>query len=101
MEAASGTSWRRRGLMVSAPRNIVSSVPRARSSRSVKTWPRSRAAARRTSATAARARGGELDLVHGQELDPAVEGHRLHRAHEVARGGGNDPLLARDEGDGV
>ena len=36
---------------------------------------------------AALAVGGELDLVHGQELDPAVERHRLHRAHEVLRRG--------------
>src|SRR5436189_40558 len=52
MKAASGTSWRMSGLIVSAPRNIVSSVPRAWRSRSVKTWPRSRSAASWISSTA-------------------------------------------------
>src|SRR5258705_251650 len=52
MKAASGTSWRSRGWMVSAPRNIVSSKPRARRRRSVKTCPRSRSAASWISSTA-------------------------------------------------
>ena len=45
VKRASGTSVRISGRMVSAPRNMVSAVPRARRSRSVKTWPRSRSPA--------------------------------------------------------
>ena len=40
------------GFAVAAPRNIVSLAPRARSSRSVKTWPRSRSAISWISSTA-------------------------------------------------
>ena len=47
---------------------------------------------------AALAVGGVLDLVHGQEVHAAVEGHGLHGADEVARRGGQNPLLSRDQG---
>ena len=57
--------------------------PRACSRRSVKTWPRSRSAR-------------ELDLVDGEEVDLAVERHRLDRADPVARRGGTMLLLAGD-----
>ena len=55
MNSASGTRRRMRLRMVAAPRNIVSWVPRARSSRSVKTWPRSGSAASCISSTATNA----------------------------------------------
>jgi len=45
--------------------------------------------------------GGELDLVYGEELDRAVEGHRFDRADEIARPLRNDLLLAGDQGDGA
>jgi hypothetical protein len=83
MKAASGTS---RSSGLTSPRPGTSSPEAPRPQKAV------------GEDVAALAVGGELDLVHGQELDPAVERHRLHRAHEVAARG-NDPLLARDEGD--
>ena len=39
----------------------------------------------------------ELYLVHGHELDAAVQRHRLHRAAEPARTLGDDLLLAGDQ----
>ena len=44
--------------------------------------------------------GRQLDLVHGQELDLAVERHGLDRAHEIVGARRNDLLLAGDQGDG-
>ena len=41
--------------------------------------------------------GAELDLVDGEELDLAVERHRLDRADEVARRRRHDLLLAGDQ----
>ena len=43
--------------------------------------------------------GAELDLVDREEFDPAVERHRLDRADEILRMGGDDLLLAGDERD--
>ncbi len=43
--------------------------------------------------------GGHLDFIDGQELDLAVERHRLDRADEPAREGRQNALLARDQGD--
>ena len=43
--------------------------------------------------------GGELDLVHGQEVHPPVEGHRLDGADVVGGTLRDDALLAGDEGD--
>ena len=55
--AASGRSLRTSGRIVSAPTNQVSSRPRACSSRSVKTWPRSRSAASWISSTTRKSTG--------------------------------------------
>jgi hypothetical protein len=56
------------GRMVAAPRNQVSSLPRACSTRSVKTWPRSRCPASWTSSTARKltATSGMASTVHTQ-----------------------------------
>ena len=43
--------------------------------------------------------GGELDLVHREEVHLEVERHRLDRAHPVGRLRREDALLAGDEGD--
>ena len=43
--------------------------------------------------------GAELDLVDRQEFDLAVERHRLDRADEILRMGGDDLLLAGDQRD--
>ncbi len=43
--------------------------------------------------------GGELDLVHGEEVDLALDGHGFHGAHPVASVRRNAFLLARHEGD--
>ena len=48
---------------------------------------------------AALAVGGELDLVHGDEIGLELERHRLHGADIEARGGRLDLLLAGDERD--
>jgi hypothetical protein len=48
---------------------------------------------------AALAVGGELDLVHGDEIGFEIKRHRLHGADVKARGGRLDLLLARDERD--
>ena len=48
---------------------------------------------------AALAVGGELDLVHRQEVHLEVERHRLDRAHPVGRPRRDDALLAGDERD--
>ena len=45
--------------------------------------------------------GGELNLVDGQEVDLPVEGHRLHRAHPVARRGRHPLLFAGHQGHGL
>ena len=45
--------------------------------------------------------GAELDFVDREEFDLAVERHRLDRADEILRIGGDDLLLAGDEGDAV
>ena len=42
--------------------------------------------------------GHELDLVHPQEVDLEIDGHRLHRAHPESRPRGDALLLAGDEG---
>jgi hypothetical protein len=52
MISADGTRRFRIGRIVSEPRNMVSSIPRAWSSRSVKMWPRSRSAQSWISSTA-------------------------------------------------
>ena len=41
--------------------------------------------------------GGELDLVHGQEIGPHVARHGFDRAHVIARVLRLDLLLARDQ----
>ena len=74
------------GRIVSAPRNMVSSRPRARSSRSVKTWPRSGSAHSWISSTA-------------RKLTSRSDRHRLDRGDEVARASAADALLAGDQGD--
>jgi hypothetical protein len=43
--------------------------------------------------------GGELDLVHREEVHLQVEGHRLDRAHPVGRPPREDALLAGDQCD--
>ena len=43
--------------------------------------------------------GAELNFVHREEFDPALERHRLDRAHEILRMGGDDLLLAGDQRD--
>jgi hypothetical protein len=43
--------------------------------------------------------GAELDLVDGEELDPAVERHRLDRAHPIARRQRHDLFFAGDQRD--
>ena len=43
--------------------------------------------------------GAELDFVDREELDLAVERHRLDRADEIVRVGGDDLFLAGDQGD--
>ena len=43
--------------------------------------------------------GAELDLVDGEELDLAVERHRLDRADEIARRQRHDLLFAGDQRD--
>jgi hypothetical protein len=43
--------------------------------------------------------GAELDFVDGEEFHLAVERHRLDRADEILRIGGDDLFLAGDEGD--
>ena len=43
--------------------------------------------------------GAELDFVDGEEFHLAVERHRLDRADEIMRIGGDDLFLAGDEGD--
>ena len=48
---------------------------------------------------AALAVGAELDLVDRQELDLAVERHRLDRADQVGAPRRDDLLLAGDQGD--
>ena len=45
--------------------------------------------------------GAKLDFVHRDELDMAVERHRLHRAGEPFGVGRDDLFLASDEGDVV
>jgi hypothetical protein len=82
--SALGTSRRISGLIVSAPRNIVSRTPRACNSRAVKTWPRSRV-------------GAELDLVDREELDRPVERHRLDGADKIGRVRRQDLFLAGDQ----
>ena len=72
--------------MVSAPRNIVSTMPRACSRRSVNTWPRSGSAQSWISSTATNSAC-------------AVERHRLDRAGEPARVRRDDLLLAGDQRD--
>ena len=72
---------------MSEPRNMVSSMP-ARVQQPV------------GEDVAALAVGAELDLVHGQERDLALQRHRLDRADQVARVLGADPLLAGDQGGG-
>ena len=62
---------------------MVSSRPRARSSRSVNTWPRSV--------------GAQLDLVDREETD-SRSSHGLDRGDEVARRRRLDPFLAGDQG---
>ena len=63
---------RRAAAMVSEPMSSVSSRPRWFSSRSVKTWPRSRSAR-------------ELDLVDRHEGQVEVARHRLDGRDPVAR----------------
>ena len=72
--------------MVSAPRNMVSSRPRARSSRSVKTWPRSGSAQSWISSTA-------------RKLVSRSLGHRLDGGDEIASPRRLDALLAGDQRD--
>ncbi len=84
--SASGTRRCSSGRMVSAPRNIVSTRPRACSSRSVKTWPRSGSAQSWISSTATNS-------------TCAVERHRLDRAGKPARVRRDDLLLAGDQRD--
>jgi len=43
--------------------------------------------------------GGELNFVHGEEIDLALKRHRLDRANEIAGGRGEYLLFACDEGD--
>ena len=43
--------------------------------------------------------GAKLDLIDGEKFDLAVERHRLDRADEVARPGGNDLFFAGDQRD--
>ncbi len=43
--------------------------------------------------------GAELDLVHRQELDLAVQRHRLDGADEILRPGRDNLLFAGDQGD--
>ena len=43
--------------------------------------------------------GAELDFVDREKLDLAVERHRLDRADEILRIGGDDLFLAGDERD--
>ena len=43
--------------------------------------------------------GAELDFVDGEEFNLAVERHRLDRADEILRVGGDDLFLAGDQGD--
>ncbi len=42
--------------------------------------------------------GAQLDLVHRQELDLAVQGHGLDGADEILRPGRDDLLFAGDQG---
>ncbi len=70
--------------IVSAPRNTVSSSPRALRRRSDED-------------VAALGIGAELDLVDGEERGAEVERHRLDRADEILGVGRNDLLLAGDE----
>ena len=91
--SAGGSRTRRRrrgggcsGFTVSAPSIIVSARPRACSSRSVKTWPRSRSPHSWISSTARKSTGRSS----GIEFD---------RAHEIRGVGRDDLLFAGDERD--
>ena len=78
------------GLSVSEPRISVSSRPRARSMRSVKTWPRSGSTPSWASSIAAKAK-----------LRPFVgfasDRHRFRGAQKITRALRHDPLLAGNE----
>ena len=81
MISASGASFCTIGRIVSAPRNMVSSSPRACISRSVKTWPRAGI-------------GAQLDLVHAQERHRPVDRHGFDGAQEITGVRRDDLLLA-------
>jgi len=74
--------------MLAEPMNQVSKRPRACSSRSVKTWPRSSCVAK-------------LHFVDGYEIDLARQGHGFRRAHPIIRAPGHALLFTRDQGHAV
>ena len=86
--SACGTRRCSSGRMVSAPRNMVSTRPRACSRRSVKTWPRSGSAQSWISSTATNSAGRSSGMAS--------------TVQENQRASGRDDLfLAGDQGDGA